>query len=201
MLGLHATAGSPLAAVYVALPPGLLASQGQFTLTGQDVAFSFVRKVTVGTGAYVLTGNDVEFSVDVSQVAISQIALVGSSSQQPNGFIMIQNFQMTAGDTKYLVVSVKDADGVAVNLTGAAVKWQAARSFGKASVLSKATSGSGIVLTNASGGIFTITLDPDDTEDLKGNYYHEAQVTASDGTISTVLFGTMKINPALIEAT
>lgn len=114
---------------------------------------------------------------------------------------MIQNFQMVAGDTKYLVVTVRDADGVAVDLTGAGIKWQCARSFGKASVLSKATGGSGIAITSASGGIFTVTLSPSDTESMGGNYYHEAQVTASDGTISTVMFGTMKVNKALIEST
>ena len=115
--------------------------------------------------------------------------------------MIIQNFTLTAGDTKSLVITVKDNEGVAVDITGASVKWQAARSFGKASAISKATGGSGIVLTNPSTGVFTVTLDADDTEDLKGQFYHEAQVTLADGTIATVLFGTMKINPALIEST
>ena len=111
------------------------------------------------------------------------------------------NFRMTAGDTKVLVVTVTDDDGLAVDLTGATVKWQAARSFGKDAAISKATGGSGIVLNDPANGQFTITLNPSDTEDLSGEYFHEAEVTATDTTISTVLQGSFKINPRLIAST
>ena len=112
---------------------------------------------------------------------------------------MATDFTMFAGDDKTLTVTVLDPDGDAVNITAATIKWQCARSLGKASAISKTTS-SGITITSASGGIFTVALEDTDTEDLSANYQHEAEVTFADGTISTVLSGTMKIIPVLIEA-
>lgn len=200
MLGNHPLAGSPVAAIYTRLPGAILAEYGTYTLTGTAVSLRFVRKLQAAVGAYVLTGQDVAFILSFSQVAINRVTLVGTTAILASGVSMISNFMMTAGDTKTLVVTTKDASGNAVNITGSSIKWQAARSMGKASVLSKSTS-SGIQITDGANGEFTVTLNPSDTEDLIGNYYHEAQITAADGTISTVLFGTMKINPALIEAT
>lgn len=112
------------------------------------------------------------------------------------------NFSMFAGDDKTLQVTVTDEDGDPVNLTAASIKWQCARSLGKASAISKtATSGGGITITGAATGDFEVTLDDTDTEDLAGTYQHEAEVTFSDGTISTVLSGTMKVIPVVIQAT
>lgn len=113
---------------------------------------------------------------------------------------MTTNFSMTAGDHKTLIVDVVDQSGAAVVITGATIAWRAARSLGKSAVISKTTS-SGITITDGPGGEFSVTLSPSDTNSLVGNYYHEAQVTLSAGTILTVLTGTMKINKALIVAT
>lgn len=113
---------------------------------------------------------------------------------------MATDFSMHAGDDKVLTVTVKDPDDAAVNLSSATIKWQAAKSFGKASAISKATS-SGIEITDTAGGVFEITLDAADTESLRGTFQHEAEVTFSDGTISTVMSGTMRVKPVVIEAT
>jgi len=113
---------------------------------------------------------------------------------------MATDFFMYAGDDKALVVTVKDADDAVVNLASATIKWQAARSLGKSSAISKSTS-NGIEITDAAGGVFEIALAAADTEDLSGNYQHEAEVTFADGSISTVLSGTMKVIPVIIEAT
>lgn len=111
---------------------------------------------------------------------------------------MIQNFSMIAGDTRTLVVTVKDPDGDAVSITSATIKWHAARTSSRTAAITKTTGGSGIAITDGAGGIFTVTLDADDTEDLVGNFMHEAEITFADSSISTVLQGTMKINPRLI---
>jgi len=113
---------------------------------------------------------------------------------------MTSDFEMYAGDDKTLIVTVKDRNGDAVVITSATIKWQASRSQGKASVISKTTS-SGITISDGPNGVFEITIDDTDTEDLKGLYYHEAEVTFADGSISTVMAGTMRINPVLIGAT
>jgi hypothetical protein len=127
------------------------------------------------------------------------VILVGTTANQGFGFNMISDFTMVAGDTKTLVVTVKDASGNTVNISGASITWKASRSLRKASVLSKSVN-SGITITDGPRGQFSVSLLPADTDDLRGSYYHEAQVTASDGTISTVLRGSMKVDRALITA-
>lgn len=195
MLGLTPLAARPLAA---ALEDRFT---GSYLLAGRAVTLRVGRKLIAGVGSYAFTGNDVNFPLSSSPTALSNIPLTASSASPIFGFKMSQNFQMTAGDNKVLVVTVKDANGTRVNITGTSIKWQAARSFGKASVISKATGGNGVNITNGPNGVFTVTLLAADTESLAGIYHHEAQITALDGLISTVLFGTMKINKALIEAT
>ena len=113
---------------------------------------------------------------------------------------MATNFSMFAGDDKTIQVTVTDPDGDPVDLTSATIKWQAAKSLGKASAISKSTS-SGITITDAANGEFEVTILDTDTDDLVGTYQHEAEVTFTDGTKSTVLSGTMRINPVVIEAT
>jgi len=143
--------------------------------------------------------SDGEF--DLTGLHAPDVNLVGSNAETTTGFKMIQNFEMVSGDTKSLIVRVKDADGDVVDITGATVKWRAARSYGKTASITKATGGSGVTLTDPTNGVFVVALADTDTEDLAGIFYHEAEVTFSDDTVSTVLRGTMKINRDLIEAT
>jgi hypothetical protein len=101
-----------------------------------------------------------------------------------------QNFEMFAGDTKYIVVTVSN-----VNLTGASVKWAMKKTiFNATPDVHKDTVSGGINITDAAAGKFTITLAPTDTTDISGSYYHEAEVTDAIGNVSTVLAGTVTIN-------
>ena len=95
-----------------------------------------------------------------------------------------QDFVMTAGDTKYLDISVKDPNtGDAVAITSATITWKAYKSQGRAVVLSKSTS-SGITITDGPGGVFRVTLTAgSDTSALKGDYVHEWKITFSDTTV------------------
>jgi hypothetical protein len=109
-----------------------------------------------------------------------------------------RDFSMFAGDSKTLSVSVTEqADGAPTNITGATISWQAVRSLRKTVVITKSTS-DGITISSGSGGTFDITLDPSDTASLRGDYYHEAQITFTTGEVSTVLRGVMTVEPALI---
>ena len=200
MLGLAPLATVPLAAALNEVTGRVLASSGPYLVSGQAVALRAARKLVAATGSYALTGQSIETILSFSAAAFGRVILVGSTAAPAFGFKMIQNFEMTAGDDKTLVITVRDANGNPVSITGASIKWQCARSFGKASSISKTTS-SGISITDGANGVFAVTLDDTDTESLVGNFIHEAQVTASDGSISTVVSGTMKINKALIEAT
>lgn len=100
-----------------------------------------------------------------------------------------QNFEMYAGDTKNIEITISS-----VNLAGASVKWAAKKTiYDAVPALYKDTAG-GITITDAAAGKFTIALAPADTADLSGKYYHEAEVTDQSGNVSTVTTGTITIN-------
>lgn len=111
------------------------------------------------------------------------------------------DFTMYAGDTKVLAVTVLDNVGDPVDITGTDIRWwmaKNAKKIGADVLLKKETGGDGIVITDGPGGVFEVTLDSADTENLKGPYYHEAEVDDA-GVISTVLTGKATINLALIK--
>ena len=88
-----------------------------------------------------------------------------------------------------------DADGIAINLTGATISY-VIFSGGVATITK--TIGSGITVTDATAGTFTITLTSANTASLAGSYYHECQVTDSSSNISTIFIGSVTINADLI---
>jgi hypothetical protein len=103
-----------------------------------------------------------------------------------------QNFEMVAGDSKNVIVTVSDAD-----LTGATIKWAMKRSVSSATAnVSKDTTSGGISISDATGGIFTISLIPADTSALKGDFYHEAEITDAQNNVSTVMTGRISILPS-----
>jgi len=107
---------------------------------------------------------------------------------------------MFAGDTRDIVVSVVDQDGVKVNLGTASVIWKMAKSDWKtntsAVLITKNSSAGQIGLAD---GSFTVHLASADTMTLEGTYYHEAQITLADGTIGTPLTGKVKIKQNVID--
>ena len=109
--------------------------------------------------------------------------------------IVGQNYTMFSGDSKVITVTVTDADGAAVNLTGATISYVI---FDDGSATITKTVGSGITVTDAAAGTFTITLAASDTASLAGAYYHECQVTDSSGNISTIFTGTVTMNEDMI---
>lgn len=111
---------------------------------------------------------------------------------------MSNDFTMFAGDSRTIKVTVRNEQGDVVNITGATLKWQAARTLADAAVISKA-SDAGIVLTEPAAGVFTVTLNAADTDALEGLYYHEAEMVLA-GNPSTVLTGSMVVEKTLIRA-
>lgn len=106
-----------------------------------------------------------------------------------------QNFEMYAGDSQVLVVPLN------FDLTGAKeIKWTLKISAGSTEKLiyKEFSSNNGIEITNSGPvpedeNIFQIQLNPEDTLNLKGTYYHEAEVTDNQGNVSTVMVGFPKI--------
>lgn len=96
-----------------------------------------------------------------------------------------------AGDDLTLEFTVTDADGDAVNITGFTAKFAMARRVGDTAVLSTEDSPATATasLTSPASGIYTIAIDKDDTEDLRGTYYFESDVVDGSGDESTVARG------------
>jgi hypothetical protein len=109
-----------------------------------------------------------------------------------------QNFKMVAGDTTALNVVLSDSSGDSMNLTGASARWQLALTNRGPALISKSI-GAGITVTSALGGALTIVLEPEDTVDLSGRYYHELEIVDSTGNVSTVTTGFVTIAAALIN--
>lgn len=113
----------------------------------------------------------------------------------------IENFEVEAGDDVVLNFSVSAPSGT--TLDGAEVKWWASRERADEPdgepVLEKSV-GDGIVITNTALRTFAVTLTAEDTEGLSGRFYHEAEVTDSEGKKSTVTKGVMTVKKTLIPS-
>ncbi|MEQ1565381.1 MAG: hypothetical protein ABMA64_07065 [Myxococcota bacterium] len=104
-----------------------------------------------------------------------------SWTAQPQRFDLVH----LVGETLALTVELVDADGVAVDLTGAT---------GEAAVVAEL--GGGVVLepvvtvTSAAGGQFTVTSTAAATAGLRpGTYRWGVRVTFGDGSVKTILEG------------
>ena len=114
-----------------------------------------------------------------------------------------QNVTHWKGDDGQIRITVRDADGNAVDLTDATARWwvgKAVTSIGDDIVIQKGTEDGGIVITE-DDGLYTLTIElqPEDTEELTaGRYYHECEVVDAAGDISTVSVGKFVLKPTLI---
>lgn len=112
---------------------------------------------------------------------------------------MAQDFEMMAGDSKTLNITIQDADGDPVDITDWTFKWQAAKSVSKTALISK-TSAGGISIIDPEAGQIEVEIDPADTDTLKGEYYHECEGTDPLGNKATPITGKMTIIPTLIRS-
>ena len=103
---------------------------------------------------------------------------------------MNQNFSMYAGDTKVLQIQVL-ADKK-MDLNAVSVKWGLVKKDGPV-ILLKTTPA-----IQTANNTITITLLPEDTKHLLGDYNHECEITDPEGVVSTVTNGTVTIKKDLI---
>lgn len=117
------------------------------------------------------------------------IALSASTAAGETGMAAEdQDFELFAGDDAVLEFTVTNEAGAAQSLAGASIAWLCARRAGATAVLTK----SGAIVDPASGGVFRVTLADTDTDDLLGEYWHQAVVTDSSGNIVTVATGYLR---------
>lgn len=108
------------------------------------------------------------------------------------------DFTMFAGDTKTLEFTVRDAAGAIVDITDYDVRWHASRNVNARPALIEKSLGSGIEMVDGGAGRFDVSLENADTESLRGEFYHEAELTLDD-EVYTVDSGSLTIRPTLIK--
>lgn len=120
---------------------------------------------------------------------------------------MATQIEMFAGDTKRIVVVVKDDTGAIVNLVGPSnIKFQMVEApsgrpkYRTSPVVVKdiSSNSTGIDVSQLISGIITVTLFPVDTRLLKGQYYYELEYTDEDGDVSTVVNGILSVKESII---
>lgn len=94
-----------------------------------------------------------------------------------------QNFSMFAGNTKNIIVTVDDA----TNLEQAKIEFNIRKDDFSPIVVQKTD-----VLI--SDDTLTITLNPNDTQNLKGTYEYECKLTDDYGNVTTLFVGSITFN-------
>ncbi len=97
----------------------------------------------------------------------------------------MQSFPAMSGDQLVLPITVRDNDGVIVDLTGASARFAMARKPKSAtttidSAASPATAS--VVFTDATNGLITVTITDENTDALEGDFYYECKVTDNSGS-------------------
>lgn len=108
-----------------------------------------------------------------------------------------QNFTVWAGETKNINIVVEDSTGNPLDLTDIEnAIWVLQKSILRDSPALIKTLDNGIEVVNAAEGLLRVKLEPADTEELAGYYYHEAELRDSFGNVSVILTGRALINPS-----
>lgn len=104
----------------------------------------------------------------------------------------IYNFETFQNDTETIEFTVKDVDGVAVNVTGSTVTWVIKQRWSDAAAIITKTTGDGISIIDGNNGIIRMVLSPADTAAVAtGPYKHKCSVQLPSGETDTVLEGMM----------
>ena len=97
---------------------------------------------------------------------------------------MASTLEIVQGEVDTLEVAVKDADGIAVDLTGAALTLHVKRSINDTTALITKIIGTGITITDALAGLAEIAFAVIDTSGLlPGTYLYDLKYAASGNTV------------------
>lgn len=107
--------------------------------------------------------------------------------------------EIFAGDSLDIYCVVKDPTGILVDLsTGQAIYAIAKSVTDQEPLVSKQSTVPGQIDLSVTGDLIVHILSTDTEGMVAGGYYHEAQVTLSDGRVGTVLVGKFKVKQNLI---
>lgn len=105
--------------------------------------------------------------------------------------------RIDAGSTWAFPVIWKDAAGVPVDLTGYQARFQARRKIGAETALALDDT-AGITITAADGRL-DLQASAVQTSGLSGNYLYALEVESPVGIITTLLRGTLVVDPDLVD--
>lgn len=100
----------------------------------------------------------------------------------------------TAGDSLRISVPVIDMNETPYPLSGGTVRWVLVRRPGGEPVVEKTTDDD-VEITDPDGGELVVNISGEETEDLSGQWHHEAELTDADGGIWTLFSDTFRIRP------
>src|SRR5258708_30210141 len=106
-----------------------------------------------------------------------------------------QDFVTYRGDTVVPIFAVVDANGVAVDISGATqISWTCRLNLDGLALITKTKTGGGVTFVNTgTDGKFQVTVGPGDTQPLSGFYIHAAVITDGAGNVSTAEVGRMQL--------
>lgn len=107
------------------------------------------------------------------------------------------NLSIIAGETRVVVVTLTDQDGLAIDLTDAVIHYHAA--LPTPMVKTNAVNG-GITITDALGGEFEIALEQTDTIGVTRatTVQHECKVLLASGDVVVAFTGKLAVGVSLI---
>jgi len=95
-------------------------------------------------------------------------------------------------------VTVKDAAGAVVNITGATGAFGIGKLDSSGNPKGSSLAAPAVAVTDGAAGTLSVTLVPANTAPLSGDYWHELQLTDAAGKVSTVLYGTLSVQKDLV---
>jgi hypothetical protein len=105
-----------------------------------------------------------------------------------------QNFNLFKGEDKGLLFTIRDSNGDLFDLTGSTAEWILSRNNISSPSIKKTTT-AGITFPSPESGLMLVSLLATDTQNLWGQYYHEAAITDTSGNRKVVAYGdNVKIN-------
>lgn len=121
-----------------------------------------------------------------------------SSTYVPTVF----SFNMNAGDSKAVRGYVTHPDKTTYDLsTATEVQWQLAKSAKGPALISKKMSTGGCAIGQDGLRWYAEAyLLPEDTNQLKGFFFHSMRITFSDGSVESPFTGTISISENLIKS-
>lgn len=107
----------------------------------------------------------------------------------------LQNLEMFAGEDRVFPLAARDASNAPVNLVGSTVAWYVGRTYPcvRYPLITKSAT-----LTTPASGLFSVSLDPGDTQYMAGEFVHEARATDGSGNVTVVCKGSLVIRAAMV---